>query len=144
MVYDAITLDILNKIDERLTRVLTTLQGIRGTAVDSGTSSRFKQFDPLAFVVIVLNFLREDTAPLLAPSGDRPQAGDQPSPTKDSAAGEKTEIDLCSHDGIQGDCSRCTHKSYLQEDSMVSPLVVLRTNVCFLLIEVSCLCFYGA
>lgn len=53
--------------------------------------SKFKQYDPLSFVVTILNFLREDTAPLLAPSGERSQTIDHPSPAsavlKERAAG---------------------------------------------------------
>lgn len=45
-----------------------------------GRYSKFKQYDPLTFVVTILNFLREDTALLLAPSGERPQTVEHPSP----------------------------------------------------------------
>lgn len=52
----------------------------------------FKPYDPLSFVVTILNFLREDTAPLLAPSVERSQTVDHASPApalvKESAAGE--------------------------------------------------------
>eukprot|EP00752_Nemacystus_decipiens_P010018 g8932.t1 len=51
----------------------------------------FTSYDPLSFVVIILNFLREDTAPLLAPSVERSQNLDQVSSAsalvKDSGAG---------------------------------------------------------
>lgn len=55
----------------------------------------FKPYDPLSFVVTILNFLREDTAPLLAPSVERSQSIENPSPAsalvkfKESAVGER-------------------------------------------------------
>eukprot|EP00903_Cladosiphon_okamuranus_P015730 g14518.t2 len=56
---------------------------------------KFKPYDPLTFVVTILNFLREDTAPLVAPSVERSRSVEHPSPspasalvkTKESAAG---------------------------------------------------------
>lgn len=58
---------------------------------DMNKHLNFKPYDPLSFVVTILNFLREDTAPLLAPSVERSQAIDHPSPAsalvKESAAG---------------------------------------------------------
>lgn len=39
--------------------------------------SHFRQYDRLSFVVVLLNFLREDAAALLRP-GDRCQTADQP------------------------------------------------------------------
>lgn len=54
----------------------------------------FKPYDPLSFVVTILNFLREDTAPLLAPapSVERSQTIDHTSPVsalvEESAPGE--------------------------------------------------------
>lgn len=54
---------------------------------------KFKQYDPLSFVVTILNFLRGDTAPLLAPSVERSQTISHPSPAsarvKKSATGEE-------------------------------------------------------
>ncbi len=51
---------------------------------------KFKHYDPLSFVIVILNFLREDTAPLLAPSFDR--SVDHPSPAhkavRESVPGE--------------------------------------------------------
>ncbi|CAB1106654.1 unnamed protein product [Ectocarpus sp. CCAP 1310/34] len=44
-------------------------------AANEAKSSKFKQYDALTFVVTVLNFLREDAAPLLAPSVERSQQG---------------------------------------------------------------------
>jgi len=53
----------------------------------------FKSYDPLSFVVTILNFLREDTAPLLAPSVERSQTIDNASPgsplVNESLAGER-------------------------------------------------------
>jgi len=46
---------------------------------------KFKQYDPMSFVVVILNFLREDTAPLLAPSFDR--SVDHPSPAPKAGGG---------------------------------------------------------
>ncbi|CAM9972115.1 unnamed protein product [Ectocarpus sp. 4 AP-2014] len=49
-------------------------QGVH-EATNEAKSSKFKQYDALTFVVTVLNFLREDAAPLLAPSVERSLPG---------------------------------------------------------------------
>lgn len=68
--------------------------GVHELAEDTNNKHlKFSQYDPLSFVVTFLNFLREETAPLLAPSGERSQTIDHPSPAssvaiKESVAGE--------------------------------------------------------
>lgn len=52
--------------------------------------SDFEQYDRLTFVVVLLNFLREDAAPLLRPA-ERSQIADhacQPATRQDGATGE--------------------------------------------------------
>lgn len=66
--------------------------GVHELGDDRDKHLKFKQYDPLSFVVTILNFLREDTAPLLAPSGERSQTISHSSPAsavaKESVEGE--------------------------------------------------------
>lgn len=65
------------------------LQGVHESASEA-KSSKFKQYDALTFVVTVLNFLREEAAPLLAPGGERSHQADRSLPAsavKESAPG---------------------------------------------------------
>lgn len=68
-------------------------------AAENETTSKhfkFKQYDPMSFVVVILNFLREDTAPLLAPSCDR--SVDHPSPAPQRGLFATTTFDVSSKD----------------------------------------------